>query len=65
MSVIQERVVAAGRGILAERDLAEAASDFYVLELLTARGHPQGRKGWGSRSVLPANSPATSQTHKR
>ena len=26
-----------GRGVRAERDLAEAAADFYVLELLTAR----------------------------
>ena len=37
MPSIQERVVAAGRGVRAERDLAEAAADFYVLELLTAR----------------------------
>lgn len=44
MSVIQERVVAAGRGVHAERDLAEAASDFYVLELLTARGDPDAAR---------------------
>jgi hypothetical protein len=37
MPSIQERVVATGRGVRAERDLAEAAADFYVLELLTAR----------------------------
>jgi len=37
MASIQERIVAGGRGVRAERDLAQAASDFYVLELLTAR----------------------------
>jgi hypothetical protein len=35
MSVIQERVVAAGRGVEAERDLAESASEFYVLDQAT------------------------------
>ena len=35
MPSIQERIVAGGRGVWAERHLAEAASDFYVLELLT------------------------------
>jgi hypothetical protein len=31
-------------GVRAERDLAEAASDFYVLELLTARGDPDAAR---------------------
>jgi hypothetical protein len=38
MPSIQERVVATGRGVRAERDLAEAAAYFYVLALLKARG---------------------------
>jgi hypothetical protein len=37
MPQVLERIVATGRGVRAERDLAEAAADFYVLELLTAR----------------------------
>jgi hypothetical protein len=37
MPQVQERIVATGRGVRAERDLAQAAADFYVLELLTAR----------------------------
>ena len=37
MPQVQERIVAIGRGVRAERDLAQAAADFYVLELLTAR----------------------------
>jgi hypothetical protein len=37
MPQVLERIVATGRGVRAERNLAEAAADFYVLELLTAR----------------------------
>jgi hypothetical protein len=44
MPSIQERIVAAGPGVRAERDLAEAAADFYVLELLTARGDPDAAR---------------------
>src|SRR6266545_8141236 len=44
MPSIQERIVAGGRGVRTERDLAEAASDFYVLELLTARGDPDAAR---------------------
>ena len=44
MPSIQERIVASGRGVRAERDLAQAASDFYVLEPLTARGEPDAAR---------------------
>jgi hypothetical protein len=44
MPSIQERIVATGRGVRAERDLAKAAADFYVLELLTARGDPDAAR---------------------
>ncbi len=37
MPLVPERIVASGQGVRAERDLAQAAADFYVLELLTAR----------------------------
>jgi len=40
MTVIAERIVASGRGVRAERDLAEAASDFYLLESLAAQADP-------------------------
>jgi len=40
MPSIMERTVAEGRGVRAERDLAEAASDFYLLEALSAQGDP-------------------------
>lgn len=44
MPSIRERTVAEGRGVRAERDLAEAASDFYLLELLNARGDPDAAR---------------------
>jgi len=44
MPQVLERIVASGRGVRAERDLAQAAADFYVLELLTARGDADAAK---------------------
>ena len=38
MSTVHERTVARGRGVWDERDLAEAAADFYLLEALCAEG---------------------------
>lgn len=40
MTVIAERIVANGRGVQAERDLAEPASDFYLIESLAAQSRP-------------------------
>jgi hypothetical protein len=37
MPQVLERIVASGRGVHANRDLAQAAADFYVPELLTTR----------------------------
>jgi hypothetical protein len=44
MPQVLERIVATGRGVRAERDLAQAAADFYVLELLTARNDSNAAK---------------------
>ncbi len=44
MPQIQERIVTTGRGVRAERDLAQAAADFYVLEPLTARNDAGGAR---------------------
>jgi hypothetical protein len=44
MPQVRERIVATGRGVRAERDLAQAAADFYVLEPLTARGDADAAK---------------------
>lgn len=39
MDTVHERTVARGRGVFDERDLAEAAADFYLLETLSAEGN--------------------------
>jgi hypothetical protein len=44
MSSLDERTVARGRGLLPERDLAQAAADFYLLETLAAKGDEAGRR---------------------
>jgi len=49
MPSIRERVIANGRGVRAERDLAEAAADFYLLELLTAKGDADAARTLGRR----------------
>ncbi len=44
MPSIRERTVAEGRGVRAGRNLAESASDFYLLELLSSRGNPDAAR---------------------
>jgi hypothetical protein len=57
MPSIQEWIVAKGRGVRAERDLAEAAADFYVLELLTARDDAGAARMSATFEGCPAREP--------
>ena len=44
MDTVHERTVARGRGVIAERDLAESAADFYLLETLSAEGNEEAAR---------------------
>ena len=50
MPQVLERIVATGRGVRAERDLAQAGADFYVLELLT-KTNDVTRRMWRSSVI--------------
>ena len=44
MDTVHERTVARGRGVFDERDLAESAADFYLLETLSAEGDEEAAR---------------------
>lgn len=44
MDTVHERTVARGRGVFDERDLAESAADFYLLETLSAEGNEEAAR---------------------